>query len=99
MSTFEKIADNSSTICVGALALALGDPSGGIVVATGLGGLAAVGIVLRKNCAKRACDNAVKATIATLHDTFEFAGVNLERANALLQDRKEHTTLNDKQLF
>ncbi|SLN47967.1 hypothetical protein PEL8287_02479 [Roseovarius litorisediminis] len=99
MSTFEKIADKSSTICVGALAFALGDPSGGIVVATGLGGLAAVGIALRKNCAKRARENAIQATIVALRDTPEFDGVNLERANALLQDRQEHTTLNSGHLI
>ncbi|SLN64003.1 hypothetical protein ROG8370_02951 [Roseovarius gaetbuli] len=66
MSTFADIADKSGTICVGALAFALGDPSGGTLAATGMAGLAAIGVTLRKTCAKRACDAAAKATLTAI---------------------------------
>lgn len=99
MSTFENIADKSGTICVGALAFALGDPSGGTLAATGLAGLAGIGIALRKTCAKRACDNAATATLTALRGTPEFAGVNLLRVETLLQDRQGHRTLNSQSLI
>ncbi|MDA3858878.1 MAG: hypothetical protein PF480_11755 [Roseovarius sp.] len=99
MSTFENIADKSGTICVGALAFALGDPSGGTLAATGLAGLADIGIALRKTCATRACDAAAKATITALRDTPEFAEVNLLRVEALLQERQEHQSLNSHSLI
>ena len=99
MSTFENIATHSGTICVGALAFALGDPSGGTLAATGMAGLAAIGVTLRKTCAKCAWDAAAKATLTALRDTPEFAGVNLIRVETLLQDRQEHQSLNSQSLI
>ena len=49
MSTFEKIAEGSSDICVGALALLWGDPSGTATVAAGLAGLGILGLSLRRD--------------------------------------------------
>lgn len=93
MSTFEKIAEGSSDICVGALALLWGDPSGTATVAAGLAGLGILGLSLRRDCAETAGRTAAARTIAALKASPEFAGADLTRAEALLADRPGHATL------
>ncbi|MEQ9242909.1 hypothetical protein [Roseovarius indicus] len=93
MSTFEKIAEGSSDICVGALALLWGDPSGTATVAAGLAGLGILGLSLRRGCAETAGRTAAARTIAALKASPEFAGADLTRAEALLADRPSHATL------
>lgn len=98
MSTFEKIAEGSSNVCVGALAFLWGDPSGGTVAAAGLAGLGILGLSLRRRCAETACRSAAARTVETLNDTAEFAGADLARAEALLADRPAHGTLTPRAL-
>ena len=93
MSTFEKIAEGSSDICVGALALLWGDPSGTATVAAGLAGLGILGLNLRRGCAETAGRTAAARTIAALKASPEFADADLTRAEALLADRPSHATL------
>ena len=93
MSTFEKIAEGSSDICVGALALLWGDPSGTATVAAGLAGLGILGLSLRRGCAETAGRTAAARTIAALKASPEFADADLTRAEALLADRPSHATL------
>ncbi|MGR3313665.1 tetratricopeptide repeat protein [Roseovarius indicus] len=93
MSTFEKIAEGSSDICVGALALLWGDPSGTATVAAGLAGLGILGLSLRRGCAETAGRTAAARTIAALKASPEFADADLTRAEALLADRPGHATL------
>ncbi|MEQ9674006.1 MAG: hypothetical protein RLO10_06050, partial [Roseovarius indicus] len=93
MSTFEKIAEGSSDICLGALALLWGDPSGTATVAAGLAGLGILGLSLRRDCAETAGRTAAARTIAALKASPEFADADLTRAEALLADRPSHATL------
>lgn len=86
LSSFEKIAENSSTICIGAVAVALGDPSGGTLTATGLAGLGVLGLGLSRSSADRACKAAADRTLTTLKQSLEFADADLIRAQALLDD-------------
>jgi vacuolar-type H+-ATPase subunit I/STV1 len=85
MSTVEKVGTQVGNTCVGAVALMLGDASGGALTAQGLVGLAALGAALRGQSAKRACINAQGAVIAALTAAPEFRTANLDRLMTLLE--------------
>lgn len=71
--------------------MALGDPSGAQLAATGLAGLGALGVGLRRSSAERACKAAADATLSSLGKSSEFEGVDLVRVQTLLQDRAATT--------
>ena len=59
----KDIAIQTSQLCVGAVALSLGDPSGGTALALPAAALAAIGFTLKSGCARKGCDKAEKAIL------------------------------------
>ncbi len=100
MSTFAQIADKTSTICVGTLAMALGDyTGGGAAVASGVGGLAALGLAINKNRPENASAKAVQQTIKALKDTPEFADANFKDVARLLSKTDGHASLTHSEVL
>ena len=58
MSTARDFAKETGALCVGAVAFAVGDPSGGTLLATPITAFAALGLTLRSGCAEKACARA-----------------------------------------
>ncbi len=83
MSTAEKVATQVGALCVGGTAFALGDPSGGALLAVPLSALTAIGLTLKSGCAEKAAGKARKAVLKALKDSPEFSEA-LPRAKALL---------------
>jgi len=86
-----KIGDLVSKCCdlsIGAVALASGDPSGGQLAASALGGLGSIGIGMWANCEDRTRDRAMKRTIARLRQSGDFTEDALTEAIAVLKDKE-----------
>jgi len=98
MSTFEKVALSTGTVCVGAVGMMYGAPTGGYIVANGIVGLGALGLALRKTSAKRTCQAAQKQVLRDLNSVPDFVGVNLERAHFLLTKAPSQMTLSPDDL-
>ena len=98
MSTIRDVASQAGTLCVGTTAYALGDPSGGQLAATGLAGLAAIGLTLKAGCAHKACASAEAQVIKALEASPEFNKADLLRARDLLAGKIETTRIDPKSL-
>ena len=98
MSTIRDVASQAGTVCVGTTAYALGDPSGGQLAATGLAGLAAIGLTLKAGCAHKACASAEAQVIKALEASPEFNKADLLRARDLLAGKIETTRIDPKSL-
>ncbi|MCA3443301.1 MAG: hypothetical protein INF52_07985 [Rhodobacter sp.] len=98
MSTIRDVAAQAGTLCVGTTAYALGDPSGGQLAATGLAGLAAIGLTLKAGCAHKASASAEAQVIKALEDSPEFSKADLLRARDLLAGKIATTRIDPKSL-
>ena len=86
MNTIERVGTQAGAVCVGAFATMFGDPSGGTVLATGVAGLAAIGLAFQKSSAVRACDAAAARAVAAVKASSDFRSADIERAEILLKD-------------
>ncbi|MEL6126397.1 MAG: hypothetical protein AAFR57_08385 [Pseudomonadota bacterium] len=85
MSTAEKVSDKAGALRIGAVALALGDPSGGILTGTALTGLAAIAYGRRASCAVQTRQSIRRKTLTALRQSPDFADLNMDRLDALLE--------------
>ncbi|MHA6325731.1 hypothetical protein, partial [Roseivivax sp. CAU 1753] len=84
MSTIEKVGTQAGATCVGAIAVALGDPAGASLAATGALGLMAIALSERLGSVDRACTRGKAAAMAALETSGDFRDMNLTRVEALL---------------
>ena len=85
MSTAEKVAENAANACVGAVAMALGDASGGAaLMVQSLGGFAVLALGRQSDPARVAQKRATDAALDALRANPEFASANLARMAFLL---------------
>ena len=85
MSTAEKVSDKAGTLCKDAVALALGDPSGGTLTGTALTGLAAIAYGRRASGAVQTRQSIQRTTLTALRQSPDFADLNMDRLDALLE--------------
>ena len=98
MSSIQAFAKEASTLCVGATAFVLGDPSGGTLLATPLAALGALGLTLNAGCAAKADQKARDAVLQQLGTTGAFAAEHIDRARAILKDAPATAMLDPKAL-
>jgi len=87
VSTAEKVAENAANACVGAVAMTLGDASGGAsLMVQSLGGFAVLALARQTDPVRRARTRATDAALAALQDNPDFARANLARMAYLLSE-------------
>ena len=82
MSTARDFAKETGALCVGAVAFAVGDPSGGTLLATPITALAALGLTLRSGCAEKACARAEAQILKLLAQNPEYTPQEIDRARS-----------------
>ncbi|MEM9474778.1 MAG: hypothetical protein AAGA71_05765 [Pseudomonadota bacterium] len=98
MSAAKDFAKETGALCVGATAFALGDPSGGTLLAMPLTALAALGLTLQSGCAEKASEKAQRQILKALAANPEFADAEIERARIILKDAPAVASLDPKAL-
>ena len=98
MTAQKEFATQIGALAVGSTAFALGDPSGGTLLATPLAALAALGLTLKSGCADKACAKAEAKVLALLAQNPEYTPEDIERARAILKDAPDIAKLDPKEV-
>ncbi len=98
MAGIKPFAKDIASLCVGVTAFALGDPSGGKLVAMPVAALAAAGLTLGTDKAKATAAKAQKEVLAALAQYREFSEEEIERAAAILAASASVASLDLKRL-
>jgi hypothetical protein len=88
MSVIGDLVSKCCDLSVGAVALAFGDPSGGQLAASALGGLTSIGVGMWVSCEERTRDRAMNRTLANLRKSGAFTEDALKDAATLLGDKQ-----------
>ena len=88
MSVIGDLVSKCCDLSVGAVALALGDPSGGQLAASALGGLTSIGVGMWASCEDRTRDRAMNRALANLGKSGAFTEDALKDAATLLGDKQ-----------
>ena len=98
MTAQKDFATQIGALAVGGTAFALGDPSGGTLLATPLAALAALGLTLKSGCADKACAKAEAKVLALLAQNPEYTSEDIERARSVLKDAPDIAKLDPKEV-
>ncbi|MEP5630438.1 MAG: hypothetical protein ABJP79_01000 [Tateyamaria sp.] len=98
MTASKDFATQIGALAVGSTAFALGDPSGGTLLATPLTALAALGFTLKSGCADKACEKAEAKVLEHLKNHPEYTTEEIERARAILKDAPNIAHLDPKEV-
>ena len=98
MTVQKDLATHAGALCVGTVAFALGDPSGGTLLATPITALAALGFTLKVGCAAKAEEKARNAAARVLSRNPEYSEEACQRALDLLKEAPATSRLDPKPL-
>ncbi|MEO0400814.1 MAG: hypothetical protein AAF214_00405 [Pseudomonadota bacterium] len=98
MTASKEFATQIGALAVGSTAFALGDPSGGTLLATPITALAALGLTLKSGCAHKACSKAENKVLDLLAQHPEYLDEDIDRARIILANAPNLATLDPKEV-
>ena len=96
MTIAKDFATQVGALAVGGTAFALGDPSGGTLLATPITALAALGLTLKTGCARSACAKAEQTVLKLMSKNPEFTDDQITRAKTILAEAPRLAELDPK---